>query len=86
MTAVIYSDYIKGMASASQSTYPRLSLTFQASDIAKLRAVRDALAEIMGRASYVTAIAYGLTLAAAHLGIDAPDPLPPLPSVEPPKL
>lgn len=43
---------------------------------AQLRAVRDALTQRTGRATYVSALLYGLQLAAAHLGIDAPDPLP----------
>jgi hypothetical protein len=41
-----------------------------------LRRVRDALRARIGNAGYAAAVVYGLTLAAAHLGIDAPDPLP----------
>ena len=41
-----------------------------------LRAVRAELERRTGRSTYVGAVVYGLTLAAAHLGIPAPDPLP----------
>jgi hypothetical protein len=64
------------MASASQTLHPRLSLTFSADDIAKLRAVRDALEGMFGRASYVSTIRYALTLAAAHLSASAVPPVP----------
>ena len=41
-----------------------------------LRRVRDELSARIGRAGYASAVVYGLTLAAAHLGIDAPPPIP----------
>ena len=67
------------MASPSPTPYslsPRMALTFNAGDLVLMRAVRDALAELFGRASYVSAIRYGLTLAHAQLtGQGAPPTL-----------
>ena len=37
--------------------------------------MRARLAAQVGRASYVAAVLYGLRLAAAHLGIDAEEPV-----------
>ena len=53
----------------------RLGLALNAGEVELLRRVRDALAMHIGRTSYVTAILYGLRLAAMHLGIDPNLPL-----------
>jgi hypothetical protein len=63
-------------------TLIRRGLAFNPNDDALLRRVRDQLASQVGRASYVAAVLYGLRLAAAHLGIDAQEPVA-LPPVEP---
>ena len=53
----------------------RRGLALNAGEVELLRRVRDTLAVHIGRASYVTAILYGLRLAAMHLGIDPNVPL-----------
>jgi hypothetical protein len=56
-------------------TVVRRGLAFDADADALLRRVRDQLAAQAGRASYAAAVRYGLRLAAAHLGIDAEEPV-----------
>ena len=63
------------MASPSV-TLVRRGLAFNVDQDSLLRAVRDALSARIGVASYSAAVMYGLTLAAAHLGIEAPPPVP----------
>lgn len=60
----------------------QLTVLFSEDDMALLRAVQDALRPTMGDLSYAAVIRYGLRLAAAHLGIEVPSPLPP--TVPPP--
>jgi hypothetical protein len=62
----------------------QLALLLSQDEMALLLAVQDALRPTFGDLSYAAVIRYGLRLAAAHLGIEAPDPLP-LPPVDPPK-
>ena len=57
------------------SRLTRLALPIRDEDLALLRRVRARLAAQVGRASYVAAVLYGLRLAAAHLGIDAEEPV-----------
>lgn len=72
------------MASTSLTPCRNVSLKNGADDL--LRRVRDALALRVGSASYSTALVYGLTLAAAHLGIDGPEPVPLPPDPRKPEL
>lgn len=72
----------KVMACAYSTIVVNRCLSLTAENDALMRAIRDDLSRRTGRATYVSAVVYGLTLAAAHLGIEAPDPLP-LPPVEP---
>jgi hypothetical protein len=61
----------------------QLALLLSQDEMALLLAVQDALRPTFGDLSYAAVIRYGLRLAAAHLGIEVPSPVP-LPTIPPP--
>jgi hypothetical protein len=64
----------------------QLALLLSQEEMALLLAVQDALRPTFGDLSYAAVIRYGLRLAAAHLGIDGPEPIPLPPDPRKPEL